>query len=59
MKDPTRFYYSTLCQPKTKGDCGGGVNIPGQETDEWITAAVIRKYELEAERRYATIEPEP
>lgn len=57
VKDPTRFYYT--CEAKNKGGCGGGVSIPGRELDEWVTAAVIRKYELEAERRSAQTTPEP
>ena len=57
VKDPNRFYYT--CEARNKGGCGGGVSIPGQETDAWVTAAVIRKYELEAERREAQSSPEP
>jgi site-specific DNA recombinase len=57
VKDPTRFYYT--CESKAQGGCGGGVSIPGNETDEWITAAVIAKYELEAQRRDAEVTPEP
>lgn len=57
VKDPNRFYYT--CESKNKGGCGGGVTIPGNELDEWVTAAVIRKYELEAERRSAQTTPEP
>lgn len=57
VRDPTRFYYT--CESKANGGCGGGVSIPGRETDEWVTAAVIRKYELEAERRHAQTAPDP
>ncbi|MFC0431821.1 recombinase family protein [Kutzneria buriramensis] len=57
VKDPTRFYYT--CESKSKGGCGGGVTIVGREVDEWISAAVIRKYEIEAERRNAQVAPEP
>jgi DNA invertase Pin-like site-specific DNA recombinase len=57
VKDPTRFYYA--CESKSKGGCGGGVTIVGREVDEWVTAAVIRKYEIEAERRNAVLAPEP
>ncbi|CCH34995.1 recombinase family protein [Actinosynnema sp. NPDC047251] len=57
VKDPTRFYYS--CEAKSNGGCGGGVSIQGREVDDWVTAAVIRKYEKEAERREAQTTPEP
>ncbi|GLW94794.1 recombinase family protein [Actinokineospora globicatena] len=57
VKDPNRFYYT--CAAKQQGGCGGGVSIPGNETDEWVTAAIISKYELEAQRRSAQTEPEP
>lgn len=57
VKDPKRFYYT--CESKSNGGCGGGVSIPGNETDEWIGEAVIAKYELEAQRRDTSAEPEP
>ena len=59
VKDPTRFYYSCESKSKGGGGGGGGVSILGQETDAWVTAAVIRKYELEAQRREAQTEPDP
>ncbi|TDQ05909.1 recombinase family protein [Labedaea rhizosphaerae] len=57
VKTPGRFYYS--CPAKSQRGCGGGVSIPGPETDKWISAAVITKYEQEAQRRDAATEPEP
>ncbi|MFI9382110.1 recombinase family protein [Kutzneria sp. NPDC052558] len=57
VKDPKRFYYT--CEAKSQGGCGGGVSIVGREVDEWVSAAVIRKYEIEAERRNAVVAPEP
>jgi site-specific DNA recombinase len=51
------FYYS--CDVKVNGGCGGGVSIGGRETDDEITKLVIRKYEIEADRRNALIAPEP
>lgn len=57
VKDPNRYYYA--CDSKSNGGCGGGVNIPGNETDDWVSEAVIAKYELEAQRRDSGAEPEP
>lgn len=57
VKDPNRFYYT--CAARSNGGCGGGVSIPGNETDEWVSEAVIAKYELEAQRRDTGTEPEP
>jgi DNA invertase Pin-like site-specific DNA recombinase len=50
------FHY--MCRLKKEGGCGG-MCVYGPKTDEWITEAVIAKYELEAKRRQAEIAPEP
>lgn len=57
-KTPGLFYYS--CESKSKGGCGG-LSIPGQKTDEYITEAVIAKYEREASQRTheTAAEPQP
>ncbi|BCB84467.1 recombinase family protein [Phytohabitans suffuscus] len=44
--------FSYICRLKKEGGCGG-MSIFGPKTDEWITEAVIAKYELEAQRREA------
>lgn len=49
------FYYA--CPARGMGGCGG-VAITGPRTDEFITEAVIAKFELEAERRNASILPD-
>lgn len=49
------FYYG--CPSKGVGGCGG-VGISGPKADEYITEAVIAKFELEAERRHASAVPD-
>ncbi|MEU7873493.1 recombinase family protein [Dactylosporangium sp. NPDC049140] len=44
------------CAPSSQGGCGG-VNIHGPRTDAAVSELVLRKYELEAERRDAAAEP--
>ncbi|MET8364101.1 recombinase family protein [Micromonospora sp. NPDC005194] len=51
-------HFSYTCPAKAVGGCGGTA-ILGQQTDEHVVAAVIAKYELEAQRREAVSAPVP
>jgi site-specific DNA recombinase len=48
------FYY--VCPSSGAGGCGG-TSIPGQKTDEFVSEAVISKFEVEAQRRNAVTTP--
>jgi site-specific DNA recombinase len=54
VKTPGAFYY--VCASRGSGGCGG-TSIPGLKTDEFISEAVIAKFELEAQGREADMAP--
>jgi site-specific DNA recombinase len=49
-------YHSYQCQSSGLGGCGGTF-VSGAKADEYVTEAVIAKFELEAQRRAVETEP--